>query len=1159
MLTVLTITNTMKSQKFLRQGHGTYAVWWQGLRIALTVLFVTTVTSAALAQETSTTPSNTTPVIETTPSTVSKPTPNNTSIPTPAAQGTGLDSLPTKVRYLLNAQNELVPVPLDAQLEKFLEWLNTRQSMEEKPRPVVSVTSLEFTGTAEEQLCQFSALIRVQVSGATQPLLFPLAFNEAVLLQEAKITGPGRVAFGDKDATQGYRWWFDGNGNYEIELKLAVPIRRTSPWRRVQLTLPQSAVATLQLTLPETKPVIKMPDESVWETASETESSTTIRALGLGNRLDLQWQPTTPLENQQASFDVNTTLLVRPDSRGYLLDATQYVRALQGTFNEFTVRLPENAELLTAEGTEIRKTRLVPNSQNQIAIELNAPTRGPVIVKWKLHVAQKSSKRWVLKGFEVAQAQTESGEIGLISPDSARWANAEAASRNLERMNAGELRSTLGGAQIVRAYRFYDQPFELPLELQESDPYFDVRPTLVLNATRDELRLDGRFDIRTFRGQINELSLVWPGWKAEGWKLEPAPAENGYVSSFPVEDPLVEGRLFIPIENSPNSSFTVRFSAVKPVVPNENRFSLPRISNTTLSRARLAFLHSENVDAELTPRGETVLRPVTFDDNLTPEMLGYSAGQALIPYRLESDERQLTVVVTPQPMEVTVENQVQATIHDWQMRVTQTLQHQVKYERLSTITVAVPAELAKSVQFSVGEQELLPEWLGTDDPKYRSALLTLPQPLLGKIDLQASWEQPLPVDLQSEQDAALIIPILRSLAGPATLQSLEFTRPSWYEVSTVDSAWQLVHQTSDASRWVGPVSSEVFTGLIVPTSGEDGAEFIAQRTWISVMNDRTGLQQYRIQTRLSGSAPGLNVQLPPAALVAQFYRDGELIPESQIIEAPTGSRRFTLAWSTRSARSIPQFLTVEYTLKQQPVTGLSTVITTEVPTFPQVRWASRVFWQVHVPNDQHAFRLPQNAVPIYRWLREGIVWRRVPELTNEQLQSWIGAPSVTSPEKLLGSGHEYAFSQFGPMENLRIRTLSSAMLFVCGAGTTLMLGFLTIKLPFMRSIMALLLLCSSAMLATLWFLPELEILLQPMLAGALLAGLLGLQDSISRRRQRGTILTLSGSPSELRMDPRDGSATHSLLVRNHDSATVFRAVQDDADSQGHIPVESHAG
>ncbi|MBI1345572.1 hypothetical protein GC163_04720 [bacterium] len=1071
----------------------------------------------------------------------------------------GLGLLETKVRYLFNSQGDLVPVPLDARLEDFLKSLEQDRDATVRVNPVVSVTSLELTGTADDQLATLDAIVRVQVTGSNQPLLFPLGFNEGVLLQEAKITGPGRVVFGDKDPQQGYRWWFDGNGSYEMQLRLAVQVRRVSPWRRLQLALPNSPVTTLQVTLPEAKPVIKLPEEIVWETKSPTESTTSVRALGIGNRLDLQWQPTIPVDNQRTSFDVNTTLLVRPDSRGFLLEATQYVRALQGTFSEYTVHLPEHAELLQAEGTEVKRTRMVPESQNQIVVELNSPTRGPVIVKWKLHLTHKTSKRSILKGFQVDQAQTESGEIGLLSPDTARWSNVETASRNLERMNAGELRSTLGGAQIVRAYRFYDQPFELPLELQAADPYLDVRPTLVLYASRDELRLDGRFEIRSFRGQLNELSLDWSGWKNDGWKLEPAPSNETFYSSFPVEDPQDADRLLIPIENPPNTSFVVRFTAVKQAINKQTALNLPRLLNAALSRTRLVFLHAENVDAELMPRGESVLRLASRDDSVTSEAVGYDAGLETKLYWLESDERQFAITVTPQPIHVTVQNQSQVAISDWHLQITQALQHHVQYERLSTVTIAVPTEIAQAVQFRLGDEELRPQWLVPEDPKVRWAQLTLPRPTLGLFELQASWEQPLPVDLRSEKDAALVIPFLKSLSGNITSQSLEFLRPAWYEISSVDAQWQLVHSTRESNRWTDTTGSDSFTGLIIPTTGNDGAEFVTQRAWISVINDRTGLQQYRVQMRLSGSAPGLNVQLPAASLVTQFYRDGELIPESQIIESPTGSRRFTLSWSTNATEPADRWLTIEYTLKQPPITGLSALVRTEGPTFPQVRWASRVLWQIQVPNDQHAFRLPDNAVPLYEWRRAGVVWQRESAITTDQLQAWLGGPLPFSSERLVSSGHEYTFSQFGPIENLRLRTLSSAMLLVCGAGSTLLLGFLVIKVPAMRSLLAVLLMLSAGMAAALCFQPELELLLQPMVIGGLLAGLLGLQEYLSTRHQRGTILTLSGSPSELRIDPRDGSATHSLLVRSHDSATVFRTASSEDGSQGRIPVESHAG
>ncbi|OYW20395.1 MAG: hypothetical protein B7Z55_07355 [Planctomycetales bacterium 12-60-4] len=143
---------------------------------------------------------------------------------------------------------------------------------------------------------------------------------------------------------------------------------------------------------------------------------------------------------------------------------------------------------------------------------------------------QEAGKRLILRGFNVENARRQNGEVGLIAPEGSRWAFAETTGQNLERMNAGELSNALGASNIIRAYRFLGSSFELPLELQAVEAFYDVRRQLVLYATRDELRLEGRYDVRTFRGQLSELAVEWPDWRPEGWKLEPVQAAGTIVT-----------------------------------------------------------------------------------------------------------------------------------------------------------------------------------------------------------------------------------------------------------------------------------------------------------------------------------------------------------------------------------------------------------------------------------------------------------------------------------------------------------------------------------------------------------------------------------------------------------------------------------------------------
>lgn len=1072
---------------------------------------------------------------------------------------------PTRTIYLRNQRGELVPVRVDANLEDFVRWLERQTEPVAVARPAISVAAVELTGTTDEQFARLDAIVRVEVTGmgetAEQALLFPLGLNEAVVVS-SEIRGPVVPIYGGKDAEKGYRWWFSRNGSYEFQLKLMVPIRRLSPWRRLQLTLPQAPVSKLQLQIPEASPALKTSDDVVLETQFVDATTTQVRATGMGTRLDLQWQPTATATDQRTTLDVSTTFMVRGSSTGFLVEATQVIKALQGVFREFTVRLPDRCELLQVDGAEIRETRVDPENDRRITVELQNPTSGNVIVKWNVRLPQMPAQRTILEGFTVESARRQTGEIGLVASDGSRWTISEATDPHLERMNVGEMRTTLGAASVVRAYRFFDQPFRLPLELQSVAPFYDVRPLIVVYATRDELRLEGRYDIRTFRGQLSELSLEWPGWRTAGWKLESVQPAGTVVTGLSTDETDEGGgRVVISISDKAPSTFELRVVARMPVPRGSDlRMVLPRMTGPSTATARVVFLHSENVDAEMTPIGETVLRPLSDDSDLTSESLGFSPGLDLNLYRLETDERQVTLTVTPQPLRVSVGSHTQVELLGRRFNVHQSLQHRVEYERLTEFHLQVPAVIAQSVRFLYQGLELLPTWSEVERSRDRIARLTLPQPTLGLVDIEVAWEQPLPSEMWSEKEALLSVPLVTSLMGQTNRNVLEVLRPAWFQLTTTDDAWTLEHADDALSRWSAAGNTRYFSGQLAPGSGAEGDQFLATRATVQLIAEREGLHTYLVQIRLMGSGPHVNVQLPPEAIPLQFAWDGFRVPEVDLIEFPEGSRRYTLPWPDTGMTSVERMLTLEYRVESAPVMGMSPVLQTQMPKLPQCRWATRTLCLLDLPADQHLFRLPDGVSPLHRWERQGILWRRVPVMSDAEFQAWLSGDTVgplLSDDGRLS--HRYLISQTGPLADLEIRFLSSATTFLAGSGLALCLGFLLIKLPVLRSVLASLCLLCATMVLALWYLPQLELLLQPMLGGALLAALLGLQEYWLSRRAAGTILTLSTSPSDLRVPTADGSAaTHSLVVRSSDSATIFREPKSD-DQRTRSALESHAG
>lgn len=1052
-----------------------------------------------------------------------------------------------------------MPVLADAHLSTFLEWLERQQQpLTNVGQPQVSVSSVEVTGKVDEQMAHLDAVIRVEVSGVQQPFRYALGLSEAVII-DSQVEGPGKPVFGGRQLEEGYRWWINGAGSYVFRLKMLVPVRRTAPWRRLQLTVPLAPVSSLQLSVPEATVLVKAPEDVLIETRAVDSGSMQIRAAGFGTRLDVQWQPTSPIADQRTSLDVNTLLLVRGSPSGYLVEATQYVKALQGAFREFTVQLPKRCDLLQVEGTEILRTKADPADPERVTVELQNSTSGTVVVKWSVRIPQVAAGRTMLQGFSVEAARRQSGEIGLLAPDGARWTLSDTNDPRLERMNAGELRSSQGGSNIVRAYRFYDQPFQLPLELQKVEPFFDVRPMLIMYATRDELRLEGRYEIRTFRGRLSELALSWPGWRADGWKLETIEPAGNVVTGLNTEDTGDGDRLLIGISDDSPATFALRFVARCPLPRGENaNLSLPKLEGPSTASPRVVFIHAENVDAELFARGETALRLTGENSGLTADALGYPAGLRLREYRLETEERRLTIRVTPQPLRVSVQSLAQAELVGRRLSVRQSLSHRVEYERLASFEFVVPESVAQSIRFEHLGLELLPTWRDGARPRERIAQVTLPQAKLGLVDIDALWGQQLPESFWPEQESSLSIPLLSSPLGNFTRNLFEFERPSWFDIAAADSDWHLDYADGELTRWSAGPELLSFDGLLTPTAGDDGYPFLVSRAAIQLGVERAGLQNYRVQLRLSGNSPLFNLQLPPRASTPLFAWDGVPVRATDVQEFPEGSRRFSIPCPLGTGTAAEQLLTIDYQLDGPPLTGFTSELRAETPRFPQCRWATRIIWSLDLPDDQHVFTPPDRISPLYQWQRDGVIWKREAIVSPTQIQQWLAPGAPVSVNDIPRTTATYAFSQVGPVQALEMRVLSSAATFLCGTGTALLLGFLVIKVPQLRSLLSLLCLVCALMTVALWFLPQFELLLQPMLLGATIAALLGLQEYWSRRSRTGTILTLAGNHSDYRGPLGEGSATHSLLVRGQDSATVFREPAPD-DSRSRSAVESHAG
>lgn len=1105
-------------------------------------------------------------------------TPANPS-KTPAAadseRRSPLDSLPTGIRYLFSKQTgEPVPVPANTTLEEFLNYVSRPRTTERDAVPAASVSSIELTGEANDDRATLKAKLVIQVRQTNEFVRLPLQFQEATLV-DARYTGEGEAVYDErKDRDQGIAYWFRGPNPHSMELTLSVPVRRQLPTRKLQLSLPTSPIAKLQLVVPHSsitaKASEKSSDDIPLEVTPQGTDKSMIEALGLGNRIDLSWQPNPESVQSEAALEANTTVLAQVDSDTVLLDVHQRIQSLQGKFESFAVQLPPGAEILKIEddltpresrSEGYRDHRIDSAKPNRVVVSLTKPSVGPIRLRWTVRLPRTERRRLTLAGFVVESARKQSGEIGLAPHDGLRLSTVQYKDGNILRINAGELKPDVGGIQVTQAYRFLNQPFNLVVGVDPIEPYYLVEPRLFLLGSAHQLTLDAQFQFQVYREGLTELMFSWPDWKAEGWTVDGFdPPELVETASIEREAESIRVRL-IKRQTAP---FTVRMRARRPSRGNEDvALTLPRAKASSPPIPSLFLINAENVETELTTRGETVIRPMSLADVRQVAIPETFRGLKSVAYRIDTEEQAFGLRVIPQPRRLRTESTSETSWQNDRLQITQRIGFDVAYERLSQIRLTVPRHLPTEQFrfFADRDVELPADWTDGPNPQMRQVRLALPESKIGRFEVQAQFFVHIAEDTGLDGDATVAIPILQSVDEPFHQTRVMLAREDWFEASSSTEQWKPQPLRPEAWTWQTDGSRPEFALRITRSGASANGTASVNRGLVTAIFGPDGSAMIRSQFRIAARSNSLSVVLPTTAASAQFYWDRTpLTAGLAAVEVPANSRKYSLHLPERRGDEPDHLLTIDYHLPHSAQDGLPMTIELQSPQLPQCAWDAEVYWQAAVLPDQHLFTHPDSATPMFRWRRLGLFWYRVSDPEPSQLQVWIGASSGPPSDSAIDlnspqlTSNLYTFSQIGAPRALVFRTLSSPMVVFFGAGISFVFGFVLLRIRMLRHILTVL---SAVLLLAaigLWNAAPLELLMQPMIAGLLFPATAVLIEGWFRRSYGGTVLTLP-TPAELAV--AHGSRSDVVLAPDIDESTTLRPPAHD--SSFGIRVESGSG
>jgi hypothetical protein len=1044
--------------------------------------------------------------------------PRPASAPQPGASnaspaGALLPEWPLDVWYLWDNGKPVV-VPDGANVTGYLKYLVQQRKGDEGPEPY-GVARIACSGMAEDDRLQLTVEVQVQMGASDAWVQVPLQMVEATLRKPVAYAGQGEFIQAPYHPESGYGCWLKGKGTHELTLSLTIPVRKQPAGRRVQLSLPMTAVSSLNLRVPHSHVTARSSEKSIVTVRNEPKFSE-IEVIGLGARLDLAWQPLPEAPSGEIALEVASSISasLTEAEQSATLEAVQSIRSLvpQGLFDEVRVTLPRGSELLRIEGTEYLEHRTSEASPGPVLVKLKRPTAGPVDLRWRIRMPlPPAGTPFTLEGFDVDRARIHTGILALAIVGNFRVLALPEDNRDealLQRINIGDLPAALRQPRTMEAYRFSNR-VRLRLSLQRVSPYVTSVPTVWLRVDPQELEFAATYSMHVLRGSVAEVRLAWPGWREDHWNIEAIDASDDLDPQL-VDDEPAPDTLRVAFAQPARGPFELTIRARRELAPGVGSVpvTLPLVDADSRSSALLAVLSPPDLEVELQAHPRTVLR--TQAD---------TAARVSVPrelqklhrddYRIESSEAAFVCRIAAHPRDVAASTTVEASPRSGTVAVSQRIAYDVTHGSVAHVRLLLPGGLAPG-QFKVVDAEGVELSARVEgDASSRTRLVRLDPPHTGHFELELRYALAAAGLSSSDDEQAGTIPLV--VAADAEFSAVE---SQWRDAAGRDAVvqgegWERVPGSDGSWVWtLARPASEINVVLSHSVGGWSGAT--VRRALIRTRVGADGTVRTVAEYRISGDPPDLAVSFAPGVQPVGAWWDCRDLKLSSAETNPAGVARYAIVPERETGSEA--LLTVETISRRTLDFRFAGEWLLTAPRLPDSLPILDCVWQVTLPSSQHLFVEPVGFVPQFHWVRSGILWGREPNRSSDQLEGWVGTCAPRESARQGAAGNVYLFGRAAAPEALRFRTMSQSGIVLVGAGTALLFGFVLVRVPAARNVLTLLVAGFAVSLLAVCFTGPVVVLLQPAALGFLLAGAAAAFDRAIGRTPRsvGALLPSTG-------------------------------------------------
>lgn len=961
----------------------------------------------------------------------------------------------TRLYYLPDEKGVLRWVPgfTLKDFDRMVKIDEQQQVKEQEPKFAIA----EFTaaGVAEKKRASLKVTLKV-VTTDVDWVRIPLQLGEAVLQQAA--TSPRNVKHILELTKEGYVCWLKSPPNRPVTLSLDLLVRidEVAEEHRLNLTTPTvpagdetskfPAISKLTLEVPLDNAAGRVTGNGHL-TTRKVGAKTELKVVGLQGQATLAWwksdrkPATTP-----AVLDATGSILIRVEGRAVRSEANLNVTSIQGPFDSFRVRLPEQTKLAekavvrTPEGATAT-TKVSAGASPVIEVTLSTETRGPVdvrLVTERLPAEEEVEAPIQFAGFDVLGAAHQSGHVAFrVVGD---WKLLGEKRKGLWPVEVEELPKPLNTLPDLVGFEYFSQPFSFTARIARRQPRVSVEPQYYFEVHSNRIELEARLQYVVHQVGVWELEIdLPPDWRLYVAQLEPADLIDLDSLSEEQLRPLV-----IPLKQAQIGRFEVVLRAWKPLSGKENTLALPlpapRVNS--LGPARVVVQPADNVD--LSPRQDELV-------GLSPEpvLRGSRNGdqplwqQKPFIYRTAVATAKFVAGIQIHPQETSYHQHAQVMLKPGQGQVQQDFHLLVQYEPVASVLFLVPEAVGapSHLRFRLGK-ELVPSQVLTEKPDPQTRLhlvqVSLAEPSIGEIDLSVEYPITLP-KLEPASGELVRIPLIALKKGTLLSSRLSLEVADGTSVEPQGDNWTLLGEPAGlGTNRIRLTAKEPQTQLSCVINREAASRSTRVpmawiQSWIGPQGRRDRLS-YRVETiapKLVFSLPAQAEQGTLALLVNQTpvrpeIRDGQLE-----VMLPPG----------REAVNIE--IVAHYPAPQQP--SQHELIAPQLPPGVPVE---RTYWEVVLPGDQFLGTTPPEFTPEFVWQWTDFYWSRQPLWSTAELESWVGVrhEEPGPPE----SANRYLFSSLGSRNRLPLQTIGRAQVVLVASGGCLVIGLALIYWPPLR-------------------------------------------------------------------------------------------------------------